>query len=50
LTPGGALVLETGDDQAGRVADLLARLGYEKVSIGEDLTGRERIVDGRAPG
>jgi release factor glutamine methyltransferase len=50
LTPGGALVLETGDGKAGPVADLLARLGYEEVSIGEDLTGRERIVDGRAPG
>ena len=49
LTPGGALVLEAGDGKAGLVADLLARLGYEEVSIGEDLTGRERIVDGRAP-
>jgi len=49
LTPAGALVLETGDGKAGAVADLFRRLGYEEVSIGQDLTGRDRIVDGRAP-
>ena len=49
LTPDGALVLETGDGKAGAVADLFRRLGYEEVSIGQDLTGRDRIVDGRAP-
>ena len=50
LTPDGALVLETGDGKAEAVADLFRRLGYEEVSIGQDLSGRERIVDGRAPG
>ena len=49
LTPAGALVLETGDGNVGAVADLFRRLGYEEVSIGQDLTGRDRIVDGRAP-
>ena len=49
LTGAGALVLETGDGKAGAVADLFRRLGYEEVSIGQDLTGRNRIVDGRAP-
>ncbi len=49
LAPGGALVLEAGDGKTGAVADLLGRLGFEEVSIGQDLTGRERIVDGRAP-
>ena len=49
LTPDGALVLETGDGKAEAVADLFRRLGYEEVSIGQDLTGRDRIVDGRAP-
>ncbi len=49
LAPGGSLVLETGDDKAGAVAELLAGLGYEQVSIGKDLTGRERVVDGRKP-
>ena len=50
LTPDGALVLETGDGKAEAVADLFRRMGYEEVSIGQDVSGRERIVDGRAPG
>jgi release factor glutamine methyltransferase len=49
LVPGGSLVLETADGEAGTVAELLTRLGYEEVSIGKDLARRERIVDGRAP-
>jgi release factor glutamine methyltransferase len=49
LAPGGSLVLETGDGKAGAVAELLTGLGYEEVSIGEDLAGRERVVDGRTP-
>ena len=49
LASGGSLVLETGDGKAGAVAELLTGLGYEEVSIGEDLAGRERVVDGRTP-
>ena len=49
LAPGGRLVLETADGEAGNVAALLEGLGYEDVRIGEDLAGRERVVDGRAP-
>jgi release factor glutamine methyltransferase len=49
LPPGGALALEAGDGKAGAVAELLERLGYEEVSIGADLAGRERVVDGRTP-
>jgi release factor glutamine methyltransferase len=49
LAPGRPLVLETGDGKAGDVAGLLTTLGYEDVRIGQDLAGRERIVDGRAP-
>jgi release factor glutamine methyltransferase len=49
LAPGGVVVLEVGDGQAGAVARLLASLGYEDISIGQDLAERERIVDGRAP-
>jgi release factor glutamine methyltransferase len=47
LAPGGSLVLEAGDGKAGAVAELLTGLGYEGVSIGLDLAGRERVVDGR---
>jgi release factor glutamine methyltransferase len=49
LQPGAPLVLETADGEAGDVAALLTRLGYEDVRIGEDLAGRERVVEGRAP-
>jgi len=43
------LALEVADGQAGVVAGLLRGLGYEEVTIGKDLAGRERVVDGRAP-
>jgi release factor glutamine methyltransferase len=49
LAPGGALALEVADGKAQQVAELLRGLGYEDVTIGEDLGGRERVVDGRAP-
>ncbi len=49
LVPGGPLVLETADGKSGDVAGLLRSLGYEDVSIGQDLAGRERVVDGRTP-
>jgi release factor glutamine methyltransferase len=49
LAPGGSLAVEVADGKAGEVAVLLRRLGYEQVTIGEDLAGRERVVDGRAP-
>jgi len=49
LAPGGAVALEVANGKAGEVAELLRRLGYEQVTIGEDLAGRERVVDGRAP-
>jgi release factor glutamine methyltransferase len=49
LAPGGALALEVADGKARQAAGLLRELGYEEVTIGEDLGGRERVVDGRAP-
>jgi len=50
LVPGGSLALEVADGKAQVVAQRLRGLGYEEVTIGEDLAGRERVVDGRAPG
>ncbi|HUP32902.1 MAG TPA: peptide chain release factor N(5)-glutamine methyltransferase [Gaiellaceae bacterium] len=47
LAPGGALVLEVGDGQAPAVAALLVELGYDDVRTTADLTGRERVVEGR---
>jgi release factor glutamine methyltransferase len=49
LKPGASLVLEVADGKAQEVAALLEGLGYEAVSIGKDLAGRGRVVDGRSP-
>jgi release factor glutamine methyltransferase len=43
------VVLETGDGQAAKVADTLRWLGYVDVAITGDLTGRDRVVEGRRP-
>ncbi|HKC77065.1 MAG TPA: HemK/PrmC family methyltransferase [Gaiellaceae bacterium] len=43
------VVLETGDDQALEVAAMLERLGYVDVAVTADLTGRDRVVEGRRP-
>ncbi len=47
LVEGGVLVLEVGDDQATAVVGLLESLGYGGVRTTRDLTGRERVVEGR---
>jgi release factor glutamine methyltransferase len=49
LRPGGALVLESFDERAGAVADLLARSGFTDVAVTPDLAGRDRVVEGRRP-
>ena len=46
LRAGGALVLEVAAGDAGRVAALLAELGYADVTTTRDLAGRERVVEG----
>jgi release factor glutamine methyltransferase len=46
LRPGGYLVLEVGDGRAAEIVALLCRLGYRDVTVTEDLTGRERVVEG----
>jgi release factor glutamine methyltransferase len=47
LASGGWLVLEVGDGQAGATSALLAQLGYTEVGSVPDLSGRERVVEGR---
>lgn len=49
LRPRGYLVVEVADDSAGDAAVMLEELGYEDVRTLPDLTGRERIVEGRRP-
>ncbi len=43
------IVFEVGDGQAPEVAELLARLGCTDVATTSDLTGRDRVVEGRLP-
>jgi release factor glutamine methyltransferase len=47
LPPGGALALEVGDGQAPSVAAGLRQLGYDGVAATRDLSGCERVVEGR---
>jgi len=47
LVPGGRLVVEVADGRAAQVCAVLRRLGYEDVRSGRDLTGRDRVVEGR---
>jgi release factor glutamine methyltransferase len=49
LVPGGRIVLEAGDGQTAGVAAALEDLDYEEVRITRDLSGRERVVEGRQP-
>jgi release factor glutamine methyltransferase len=43
------VVLEAGDGQADEVAAMLERLGCTGIAITADLTGRDRVVEGRLP-
>jgi release factor glutamine methyltransferase len=47
LVQNGHLVLEVADARADEAAALLEELGYEDVRLSEDLTGRDRIAEGR---
>ena len=50
LAPGAWLVLEVGDGRASATAALLDELGYIEVATTADLTGRDRVVEGRRVG
>jgi release factor glutamine methyltransferase len=50
LEPGGALLVEVGEGQAGRVGAALADAGLEGVERRDDLAGVARAVGGRRPG
>ena len=46
VSPGGWLLLEHGCDQAGAVAALLARAGFEQISTRQDIEARPRCTGG----
>ena len=43
----GAVAFEVGDGQAGLVAELVRRAGWEEVEVRSDLAGIDRVVVGR---
>lgn len=47
LAPGGALVIEHGDDQADATRALATRAGFVSVRTGQDLSGRDRYLVAR---
>lgn len=50
LRPGGWLVVEIGETQGPAVRALLERRGFADAAVAPDLTGRDRIAEGRWPG
>jgi release factor glutamine methyltransferase len=49
LAPGGWLVAEIGDDQGETATGLLTEAGFVDVVVRADMTGRDRILEGRWP-
>ena len=49
LEPGGWLVVEIAATAGAQAARLLGGLGYEEVTVGPDLAGRDRVLEGRWP-
>jgi release factor glutamine methyltransferase len=49
LAPGGWLLCEIGEDQAGTAAALLTGAGLARAAIHQDLVGRDRIVEATRP-
>ena len=49
LHPGGRLIVEIGPTQAAAVRQYFAEAGLVNLSVGQDLDGRDRIVQGQAP-
>jgi release factor glutamine methyltransferase len=47
LKPGGWLLMEIGEDQAGSVASLMAAEGFSGIRARRDLNGVERYIGGR---
>jgi release factor glutamine methyltransferase len=50
LRPGGTLLLEVGEDQAGAVSELALAAGFALVSVHKDLSRKDRMVQAILPG
>jgi release factor glutamine methyltransferase len=50
LGPGGVLLMEIGEDQAGPLASLMAAEGFSDIAARRDLHAIERYIAGRLPG
>lgn len=50
IAPGGWIVLEIAPYQAERVTKLLDVIGYDGITVTDDLAGRARVVEGRWTG
>jgi release factor glutamine methyltransferase len=49
LRPGGWLLMEMGEGQAGALRRLMEAAGFGAVEVRRDLAGRERMIAGRRP-
>jgi release factor glutamine methyltransferase len=47
LRPGGVLLIEIHEERAREMTGVFESAGYEQVTIGRDLAGKERLVEGR---
>ena len=47
LKPGGWLLMEIGEEQAGPLASLMAAEGFSGIRARRDLNGVERYIGGR---
>ncbi len=50
LRPGGSVLVEVGDQQAGAVAGLAREAGFTLVAAHKDLSQKDRIVEATLPG
>jgi release factor glutamine methyltransferase len=50
LRPGGALLLEVGEDQAEAVRDLALAAGFALVAVHKDLSRKDRMIEAILPG
>ncbi|MDR2028270.1 MAG: peptide chain release factor N(5)-glutamine methyltransferase [Treponema sp.] len=49
IKPGGALLIEAGPGQMARISGILADQGYKGIMRYQDLSGRERVIEGLIP-